>query len=81
MKIILTKKARVQLTALDRVTRQRILQKLRNIESGTKPILKKLINQSVYRLRIGDYRIICEIGNNTLFILLILKRDVAYKDF
>ncbi len=50
MKILLVKKAREQLAALDPTTQKRIIKKLRIIESGGNPVLKKLINHELYRL-------------------------------
>lgn len=41
---------------------------------------KHLVGYGAYRFRIGDYRVIFEVSSNTIYVLLIVKRDAAYKD-
>jgi mRNA-degrading endonuclease RelE of RelBE toxin-antitoxin system len=40
---------------------------------------KSLGGYSAYRFRIGDFRAIVEEENETLFVLLIVKRDAVYR--
>lgn len=46
------------------------------------PKSKKLVNRTEYRIRIGDYRILYEINDNKLFIMVIKigHRNNAYDD-
>lgn len=41
---------------------------------------KKLKGYEYYRVRVGNYRIIYHFDENTLFVTIINKRDVVYKN-
>jgi len=41
---------------------------------------KRLVGYDAYRYRIGDYRAIFEIDSGTMYVLLIVKREGAYRD-
>ena len=62
----------------------RIVERIRNLASNPRPKgCKKLKGRSGYRIRIGDYRIIYDIENDKLVVLIIEighRKDI-YKIF
>jgi mRNA interferase RelE/StbE len=83
-KLVFTKEAQKALLRLPKDTAGSIRQKLEQLAADPyTPNLnaKKLQNRSGYRLRIVDWRVIYEIQNNELVILIlkIASRGEAYK--
>jgi len=83
-RIVFTKQAHKSLQRLPRDLAPLIRQKLEQIASdpfGENPNAKKLHNRSGYRLRIGDWRVIYEIQNDQVIILVlkIAPRGEVYK--
>jgi mRNA interferase RelE/StbE len=73
--------AEKQFSKLDKVTKKRISDKLVSIRDDPFSFVKKLTGFEAYKLRVGDYRVILTIENNTL-VILILKvghRRSVYK--
>ena len=80
--------ARKQLDKLNKPQKQRIIEALQELASDpftgrSKVDIKKLIgiknNVDLYRLRVGQYRIIYEISQDAIWISEIIKRSAAYK--
>ena len=74
-RIELTAQARKQLSKLDRSAAHRILKYLRRIESLENPRQpgQALHGQlaELWRYRVGDYRLICEIQDDRLLVLVV----------
>ncbi|MDJ0660300.1 MAG: type II toxin-antitoxin system RelE/ParE family toxin [Crocosphaera sp.] len=72
--IELTKTATKKLQRLPQNLAKRIIEKLRIIAEnpyGSHNNVKKLVNRSGYRLRVGDWRIIYEVEDQKLRILVL----------
>jgi mRNA interferase RelE/StbE len=70
--IIFNPQAEIQLKKLDKLIQERILNSLDRIK--IRPFsydVKKLQGTSYYRLRIGDYRVILDIKQDKLIIIVI----------
>lgn len=82
MKIELTEKALEQLTKLPVEVRSRLTYKLAFYAQQEDPLhfAKRLSGSELYRFRIGDYRAIFEVMGEIMYVLLIVKRDKAYRD-
>ncbi len=80
-KIIFSDKALRQLKKLDNKIQERIIGSLERIRIRPGPYVTKLVGDSGYRLRVGDYRIIMDIDNNELHILVLKvgHRSKIYK--
>jgi len=85
MKVILTERAKRELSALPKEVAKRIAKKLAWYASQQHPLsfAKHLMNSKLgsYRFRIGNYRIICDVEEGVVHVLLVLtirKRDHAY---
>jgi mRNA interferase RelE/StbE len=78
--IKLSKKATKDLEKLSRANQKRVIEKLELLQEGLTGDIKKLTNFSPeYRLRIGDYRILFELEENTIIIYRVLYRKDAYQ--
>ncbi|MDX1949395.1 MAG: type II toxin-antitoxin system RelE/ParE family toxin [Rickettsiales bacterium] len=68
-----TKRAIKDFQKLDSSTQSRVLKSLNILAESpyTNPNVKKLTNREGYRLRVGDYRVIFEIKNKELIILVL----------
>lgn len=86
MTIIYSEQARKNLKKLDKQIAKRIIKYLEELEKLENPYLKgKALTANLsglWRYRVGDYRIICEIKNNELIILVIKieHRKQIYND-
>lgn len=60
-----------QLKKLDRIVSRRIYEKVSELRENPHRYVQKLINSPYYRLRIGDYRVILDIRDNILRILVL----------
>lgn len=78
MTIKLERAAAKQIESFDKALKQRIKAGIDGLPKGD---IKKLQGYTAtYRLRIGDYRIIYTLTENTLIIKAILPRGAAYKN-
>jgi mRNA interferase RelE/StbE len=71
-KVVFTAKARKQLVELPRLVAKRIVEKIE--ELATDPFsqdIKKLTGMALYRLRVGDYRVIFDLKHDELYILIV----------
>ena len=70
--VILSRSARKQLERFSGETEKRILAKLSELESNPRPPgCKKLKNRDAWRVRIGDYRVIYEIHDKILQVIVV----------
>jgi len=67
----LTQTSERQLKKLDKPVQERIILLLERIRINPIPHVKRLAGQQYYRLRAGDYRIILQIEQEKLLILVI----------
>jgi len=77
MNIFFEKKAIKSIKKLDKIFRQRILTSIHLLPQGDVKKLQGYIN--LFRLRVGDYRIIFSIDNESLRIYDVLPRGEAYR--
>lgn len=70
-KVIWTNDAIKDLHKLEHFIAKRILKKTRELKSKPYKNIKRLTALPYYRLRVGDYRIIFDIQQNRLIILII----------
>ena len=74
--------AKKYLSLLNIEMRRRVIQAIDKLSSDPRPAgCKKLKSRDAYRIRIGDYRVIYEIHDNVLVVLIIriAHRSEAYK--
>ncbi len=69
--IVLTPNAKKQLKKLETSVQDRIIGALERIRIRPETFVAKLVGQSFYRLRVGDYRVILDIDHGKLIILVI----------
>tara|TARA_Y100000310_G_scaffold280512_1_gene300302 strand:+ start:687 stop:935 length:249 start_codon:yes stop_codon:yes gene_type:complete len=70
-----------KLSKLEKPLKERILNSLERIRIRPESYIKKLVGNSYYSLRVGDYRIILNLTKNQLKILVLTlgHRKKAYK--
>ncbi len=66
-----SKKSYNQLDKLSKNLQKRILTKLERIRIRPHHFVEKIVGDSGYKLRVGDYRLILDIYENDLIILVI----------
>ena len=69
--IVFSDTALKQLEKLEKNLQERIIVSLERIRIRPEAYVKKLVGDPSYRLRVGDYRIILDIDNSKLLILVI----------
>jgi mRNA interferase RelE/StbE len=70
--VILPKSVQKQLDRLANDVARRVLNRLRELEDNPRPTgVKKLKGRTAWRVRVGDYRIIYEIHDRELQIIII----------
>ena len=69
--IIFSNKAKKQLFNLEKNIQKRIITVLERIRIRPESYISKLVGDPGYKLRVGDYRIIMDIDNSNLLILVI----------
>lgn len=80
MKVILSPKAEKQLKKLGKIDQIAIARKIREIARKNIAKQKKLKGfKNIFRLRIGDYRLVYKKTKNELYIVLIGHRRDIYK--
>ncbi len=83
VKVFLTDSALRDLKKLPRLISKRIFRKLEEFQEDpfSSKNLKKLVGQLFYRIRVGDYRIILELGKKerNIYVLKISHRKNIYK--
>ena len=69
--IIWSESAARQLAKLDRAVSKRILSRVQDLETDPLRSLRKLVGVPYYRLRVGDYRVIVEVTQGKLLVLVL----------
>ena len=69
--VIISDNADTQLKKLNSDVQERIANTLERVRIRPHVHLKRLVSIKAYSLRVGDYRIICDIDDNKLIILVI----------
>jgi len=77
MNIVFTKQATKQIEKLDKITKTRIKNAISRIPLGDIKQLKGT-KSAMFRLRVGDYRIIFEMTVENIIIRFVLPRGEAY---
>ncbi|MGB3203471.1 MAG: type II toxin-antitoxin system RelE/ParE family toxin [Crinalium sp.] len=73
-------KAIKDLEALSENTRERIISKIQGMQEELQGDVKRLTNFTPeYRLRVGDYRVLFEIEEETIIIYRVKHRSKAYQ--
>ena len=70
--IIFTDKAKKQFLRLEKGTQERIGSVLERIKIRPEHFVEKLVGETSFKLRVGDYRLILDIDNNKLIILVLM---------
>ena len=70
--IFFTDKAKKQLAKLEKNDQERIIKSLERIRIRPEAHITKLVGDSGYKLRVGNYRVILEIEKGKLIILVLL---------
>ena len=80
-KIVLTRKALKDLKNIDTKTQNRIATKLKEYAQEPLKHARELLNPDIgtYRFRIGDYRIVFDVDDETIVILRIGHRKNKYR--
>ena len=80
--IIWSDSASRQLKKLDRSVARRIFEKVGELQEKPHRFVQKLVNSPYYRLRVGDYRVILDIQEASLRILVLKvgHRGSIYND-
>ena len=69
--IVFSEKAKKQFLKLEKDIQNRTINSLQRIKIRPESHVKKLVGESVYRLRVGDYRVIMDIIKDKVLILII----------
>jgi mRNA interferase RelE/StbE len=69
--VIFSDNARKQIKKLERDVQERIISALERIRIRPGAYVTKLVGDPGYKLRVGDYRVIMDIDNNELQILVL----------
>lgn len=69
--IIWSESAARELGKLDRSVAKRVLESIQRLESNPHPSLRRLVGVPYYRLRVGDFRLIIEVVQDRLFVLVL----------
>ncbi|MFY9300575.1 MAG: type II toxin-antitoxin system RelE/ParE family toxin [Candidatus Nitrosotenuis sp.] len=72
--IFLTDFAKKQLAKLDKQIAKRITKKLHEISNDPFLYVSKLVGQDLYKLRVGDYRVLLTIQQDKLIIIVVEVR-------
>ena len=80
MKLDFTPQARRQLQDLSLKIKNRIEEKIDFYLTKENPLtFAKYLGESLYRFRVGDYRIIFYIDQDTIYVVKVGRRDKIYK--
>ena len=72
-------KARDQLENLDNSIRERIKKKVNELINNPSHYSERLVGIDLFKLRIGDYRVLYRIDNDELLIEAVGHRSTVYK--
>ena len=69
--VIVSRKAAKFLEKLDTVTRERIILAMDKLRIRPEAHVKRLVGEKEYRMRVGEYRVIVDIDQNVLRVLVV----------
>lgn len=69
--IVLTDKAKKQLQKLEKIVQERIVTALERLRIRPEAYVTKLVGDSGFKFRVGDFRILLEIDKGTLIVLVL----------
>lgn len=69
--IIYSKKAEKQLEKLEKYIQEKIIKSLERIRIRPEAYVEKLVGDSGYKFRVGDYRVILDVNKGDLIVLVI----------
>ncbi|MEA3430825.1 MAG: type II toxin-antitoxin system RelE/ParE family toxin [Nanoarchaeota archaeon] len=69
--LLFSDKAKKQFLKLEKDIQKRIINSLQRIRIRPESYVTKLVGDNVFKLRVGDYRILMDIDNGKLLILVI----------
>ena len=73
-------RARKDLGGLDRSVAERVASAIERLRSGTGDVRRlEDIHPPLYRLRIGDWRVVFRVEHDAILIVRVLPRDKAYR--
>ena len=78
-----TRDALKDLEKIDRIVVMRILEKIRWFESNFASVVPEPLHRNLrglYKLRVGDYRVVYKIEANEVWVLGIRHRKTVYED-
>ena len=79
MEVKYTKRAGKSLNSLENIIKGRIIRGIQNLPLGDIKHLQGYTN--IYRLRIGDFRVIFSVEEDIIIVRDILSRGEAYKEY
>ena len=80
-KLVITKRAEKELNGIPKGDSTKIHTAIMALKINLKGDVKKLVNHSPeYRLKVGNWRVLFEIENDTVVIARVLNRKEAYRD-
>jgi mRNA interferase RelE/StbE len=82
-RVVITKKAKRDIDALEHVVRERLRKKLIQVMklSDIGPAIRELVDSRIggYRLRVGDYRVLFDLDGRDIIILRVQHRKDVYR--
>ena len=81
MKITLSPLAEKQLRKISKIDQIAVAEKLRSIRKSSPPAVSEKLRgyRNIFRIRVGDYRIVYRVFPNRYYIILIHHRRDVYK--
>lgn len=80
MRVIISPRAEKQLKKITKINQIAIVQKIQNLESVKPQTQEKLTGfKNIYRVRVGDYRIVYQKTATVIYIILIRHKKDVYK--
>lgn len=82
VRVVIMPSAERDLRGLDKVVARRVAEKLRTIEAEGRVVgdVKRLTGQPPrFRLRVGDYRVLFEVAEDTIKVWRVVHRREAYE--
>ena len=71
----IVRKAQKALASIPKPDRDRLISKIQSLSSDPRPPhSRKLVGRDAWRVRVGDYRVIYEIHDDVLLVLIIVIR-------
>lgn len=78
IEVRIDRKAFDELASFERIIQDRILRKLEIAKTNPLRYFERLEDSSIFKLRVGDYRVIADISKNLIEVRLIGHRKNVY---